>query len=113
MKPIHVIKLTLEKSLNVLEECGQDYLAVTYDLATAKLAIRIQEQESPRFNKLFVLLGNFHLEGSYFGALGYIIDCSGITDILVRDGDSTVATVARAPVIFSHQNLLDKFENSN
>ena len=82
----NVIKLTLEKSLNVLEECGQDYLAVTYDLATAKLAIRIQEQESPRFNKLFVLLGNFHLEGSYFGALGYIIDCSGITDILVDKG---------------------------
>ena len=34
---------------------------VTYDLATAKLAMQIQAEEKPTFDKIFISLGSFHL----------------------------------------------------
>ena len=61
------------QSQNVREECGEKYINVTYDLAIYKMAIRIQEQESPTFDDLFISQGGFHLECAYFVGLGFYI----------------------------------------
>ena len=52
------------------QEAGQEFAAVTYDLAIAQKAYAIQALEAPRFKNLLILLGNFHLKLAFFGTVG-------------------------------------------
>ena len=57
-----VVRETMKRSLNVAIETHQEYGVVTYDLAVALKAYSIQALDTPRFDKLLIMLGNFHLE---------------------------------------------------
>ena len=72
-----VVKETMRRSQIVSAACHQEYTVVAYDLAVAKLAKQIQDAESPEFDKVFVMFGSFHIEMSFFGSLGRIIEGSG------------------------------------
>lgn len=61
-----VVMHTLKMSQRVAEECDQQYISVTYDLAIATKALAIQFEESPRFDNVFIQLGTFHIELSFF-----------------------------------------------
>ena len=71
-------------ALKIAEECRQENIIVTYDLAIAKMAMQIQLIEKPKFDALFINLGAFHIEMAFFKALGKYIDSSGIVDVLVQ-----------------------------
>ena len=77
---------TMKRSISVAEECRDDCISVTYDLAIAKSATQIQSMLEPRFNRQFVNYGAFHIMFRYLGCLGYIIDGSGGPHILVESG---------------------------
>ena len=81
-----VVMETLKVSQQVAAECGETSILVHYDLAVAKPAIMIQNQESPRFDNIFICFGSFHIELAYFGALGYYLQGSGIEHILSESG---------------------------
>lgn len=68
----------------IAEKCQQLEIIVTYDLAIAKMAMQIQEQEKPLYNKFFVNLGAFHTEMAFFRAIEKYIDSSGLVEILVQ-----------------------------
>lgn len=68
---------TLNMSERIAEECEQKYISVTYDLAIANKALTIQSEESPKFDNLFIQLGSFHIELSFFKAIGKFSDDSG------------------------------------
>ena len=57
-----------------------------YDFAIAEKAYAIQALEAPRFKNLLILVGNFHLELSFFGAVGTFLNGSGIETILAESG---------------------------
>ncbi|EFN62557.1 hypothetical protein EAG_04876, partial [Camponotus floridanus] len=63
---IAVVKHTMEQAQKVGEECNQRYVQVTYDLAIAKIAYKIQSTSKPQFNNLFIHLGSFHLMMAFF-----------------------------------------------
>lgn len=67
----------------VRQECGQDFIEVTYDLGIAKTAFQIQATERPRFDDVFIHLGSFHIFLAYFKALGKFIDNCGLTNVMV------------------------------
>ena len=73
-----VVQETMVRSLKVANETKQSYAVVSYDLAVALKAYSIQALQAPEFDKLIILLGNFHLELAYFGALGTFLADSGI-----------------------------------
>ena len=77
-----VVRETMIQSLTVVEEMGQDHALVTYDLAVALKAYSIQALESPTFDKLLIMLGNFHIESAFYGAVRTMINESGIEFIL-------------------------------
>lgn len=81
-----VVKETMVRSLKIAEETTQDFIVVTYDLAVALKAYSIQSLESPHFDNLLILLGNFHLELALFGALGTFVQESGIEFLLTESG---------------------------
>ncbi|XP_014678737.1 PREDICTED: uncharacterized protein LOC106818551, partial [Priapulus caudatus] len=71
-----VVKETMKRSMKVACETNQDYAVVTYDLAVALKAYSIQSLEAPMFDRLLIMLGNFHLELAFYGAVGtYINEC--------------------------------------
>ncbi|XP_041481075.1 uncharacterized protein LOC121428475 [Lytechinus variegatus] len=79
-----IVRETMVRSLNVAKETGQDHAVVTYDLAVALKAYSIQALESPVFDKLLIMLGNFHIELAFYGAIGTFINASGIEYILTE-----------------------------
>ena len=81
-----VVRETMNRSMNVAAETKQEYGIVTYDLAVALKAYSIQALETPMFDKLLILLGNFHLELAFFGAVGTFISDSGAEYLLTEAG---------------------------
>ncbi|RVE41875.1 hypothetical protein evm_013483 [Chilo suppressalis] len=77
-----VVKETMRRSMQIASECGKNFFSVTYDLAMAKVALRIQSAED-EFQKLFINFGPFHIMLSFFKACGKFISGSGLTNILI------------------------------
>lgn len=71
---ISVVFETMCQSRKIAEECSQQYIQVTHDLAIAKVAYQIQCTENPQFNYLFIHLGAFHIMVTHFKAIGEFID---------------------------------------
>lgn len=79
-----VIKLTMIQAKQVGVECDQKYVQVTYDLAIAKIALKIQSTEAPQFDNLFIHLGSFHLMMAFFKAIGVFINECGLSHMMVE-----------------------------
>ena len=79
-----VVRETMIRTMNVANETGQEYAVVTYDLQVALKAYSIQAIETPMFDKLLVMLGHFHVELAFYGAVGTFINDSGIEYILTE-----------------------------
>ena len=76
-----VVCQTMKDSLKISSECRKHNIAVTCDLARAKLALQRQVEESPEFDNIFVTLGPFHIDLAFFNACGKIISESGALHI--------------------------------
>lgn len=61
-----VVMKTLDMANQIADECSQTYIVATYELAIAMKAYHIKDSMSPRFDRIFVNLGGFHIEMSYF-----------------------------------------------
>lgn len=72
----------MKRSLCIASESGKQSIAVTYDMAIAKLAMQIQSEEQPVFDRVFVALGSFHIELALWNAFGKVIAESGGPHIL-------------------------------
>lgn len=81
-----VVAETLGMSEKIAHECAQKYISVTFNLAIAKMAYAIQEEESPRFDNIFIHLGGFHIELAFFKALGKFIAEFGCPYVLTESG---------------------------
>lgn len=66
-----VVLKTLRIALNIAEECEQKHIVVTYDLAIACKAYRIQADMAPELDRIFITLGAFHIELSFFKVFYY------------------------------------------
>ena len=76
------VREAMKKLLKIFSECEKQNIAVTYDLAIAKLALQMQAKEPPEFRKIFILLGSFHIELPFFNACGKIMFESDALHIL-------------------------------
>lgn len=83
---LSVVRETLKTSLKVADECHQDFMVVTYDLAIAKMAFQLQLDEAPEFDRIFITLGDFHTKMAFLKAIGKFFDESGGSNILVESG---------------------------
>lgn len=82
-----VIQKTMNIALEIAKECSQKNLIVVYDMAIAIKAFKIQSELAPSpFDDLFIFIGPFHTELSYFKAVGKLIVDSGICSLLVQSG---------------------------
>ena len=81
-----VVRETMSRTMRVAAETGQEYGVVTYDLAVTLKAYCIQALDSPIFDKLLIMLVNFHLELAFYGAIGTYISDSGIEHLLTDSG---------------------------
>ena len=79
-----VIKETMWRSMQVANECGENFAIVSYDLLMAKQTKKIQAEESPEFDDLFIQFVQFHIMLSFLSSLGRIIEGSGGPYVLIE-----------------------------
>ena len=79
---IAVVGETLKRALTFANQSERDSIAVFYDLAIAKIAMQLQAEESPKYDKVFVTMGFFHMELAMLGAIGKYIAESGAGHLL-------------------------------
>ena len=72
-----VVAETLRRLLQIPEEGKKKSIVVTYDFAISKIAMQVQKEESRVYDNIFTVLGSFHIEMTYFKALGKITSESG------------------------------------
>ena len=77
-----VIAETLKRSIKLADESGRHTISVSCDLAVAKLMLRIQKEESPKYDRAFINFGAFHIKMAFFNAIGKYIDLSGGPNLL-------------------------------
>ncbi|GFV41186.1 uncharacterized protein TNCV_1102491 [Trichonephila clavipes] len=85
-----VVTHTMEQAQVVGKECNQTYVQVTYDLAIAKIAYKIQSTSKPQFNNLFIHLGSFHLMMAFFKAIGVFRNECGLSHMMIES--NTIAS---------------------
>ncbi|KAK3735621.1 hypothetical protein QZH41_007397 [Actinostola sp. cb2023] len=78
----HILKVSQQAS----REVHQQYTVVTFDLAVAKKAYALVWQNPEIFSDVIVQMGSFHLLCSYMSALGKLMRCSGLEEVLVESG---------------------------
>ena len=76
----------MKRSLDVAIETHQEYGVLTYDLAVALKAYSIQTLDAPRFDKLLIMLGNFHLELAFYGVIGTFMNERGVEYLVTESG---------------------------
>ncbi|GFU25149.1 uncharacterized protein TNCV_3360601 [Trichonephila clavipes] len=81
---VAVVTHTMEQAQVVGKECNQTYVQVTYDLAIAKIAYKIQSTSKPQFNNLFIHLGSFHLMMAFFKSIGVFINECGLSYMMIE-----------------------------
>ena len=81
-----VVKETMKKAQQLAVECGKCEIALTYDLAIAKMAMEIQTEEALTSDNIFVTLGSFHIEMAFFSVIGKYISESGGPHLLTESG---------------------------
>lgn len=69
-------------SLSIASEIGKTFFNATYDLAIAKIVLRIQSANE-KFKNLFIIFETFHILMSLHKAIGKFIKGSGLTNILI------------------------------
>ena len=68
-----VLAETMRRSLETAAKAQKTSTAVTYDLATAKIAMQIKHEETLKYDGVFIALGSFHIEMVFFKVLGKLI----------------------------------------
>ena len=72
-----IVAETMNCALKIADENERKSIAVTYDFAIAKVAMQIQATDTPKYDNLFVNLGAFHVEMTFFKVMGKFIAESG------------------------------------
>ena len=72
-----VVTETMNRAQRIAHECNKKYIAVTYDLAIAKVAMKIQATEMAKYDNILINLGAFHVKMAFLKVLGKFIDESG------------------------------------
>ena len=72
-----VVVETLKRSLKIADEANVDSISVMYDLTIAKIALQVQGEEKPTFDRIFTSPGSFHIEMTFFSAIEKVIAESG------------------------------------
>ena len=65
-----VVAAALNIAQRFASECAKQFISVTYDLAVAKIALKIPATQSPKYENLFVNIGAFYIEMAFFSAIG-------------------------------------------
>ena len=74
----------MKKAQQLAVGCGKREIALTYDLAIAKMVMEIQIEEAPTFDNIFVTLGSFHIEMAFFSVIRKYISESGGAHLLTE-----------------------------
>ena len=86
-----VVKETMKRSIDIANTVKQRQAFVAYNLEIAKIQKKIQSEESPVYDKFFIMFGCFHIELSFFhrpeNLLKIQVDPISFLDVILHQWD--------------------------
>lgn len=66
----HAVVVEILRSLKIAGEANRDSISERYDVAISEIALQVHTKETPTFDRIFILLGYFHIEMTFLSAIG-------------------------------------------
>ena len=103
---------TVQQILKIAQKASkgvqQKFTCITFDLAVAKMAYCLVCHIQLLFSDVIVHLGVFHIISAYLKAVGNIMACSGLEEILV---DSKVCATGLVDGVINESIITDPSQN--
>ena len=87
---VYTVLLQLKKIMGIL---GQKHSIITFDLAIYKVAKEVVWSRPQEFQHTIIRLGGFHVILNYLGALGNMLNSSGVIGLMSESGVFTNTTI--------------------
>ena len=82
-----VVVEILRRSLKIADEANRDSISETYDVAISEIALQVQAKEKPTFDRIFILLGSFHIEMTFFFSY-WKVNCNKLVNTVYRQNQT-------------------------
>lgn len=84
--PTHpdVVETSVEYCMKVSQRMGQEFTIITCDQAIYEIVLGQQKKKPQKYSKLALRMGGFHIAQNFLGAIGHLMQSTGIEDIMVE-----------------------------
>ena len=76
-----VVEQSVQYCMDVLRKHGQEYAIITCDQAIFELVLGLQKKNKEKY---LSSMGGFHIAQNFLGAIGHLMQSTGIEDIMVE-----------------------------
>ena len=79
-----VVEKSVEYCMGVSRKMGQEFTIITCDQAIYEVVLGLQKKMSEKYAKLVLQMGGFHIAQNFLGAIGHLMQATGIEDLMVE-----------------------------
>ena len=79
-----VVEQSVQYCMDVSRKQGQEFTIITCDQAIYEVVLGLQKKNLQKYAKLILRMGGFHLAQNFLGAIGHLMQATGIEDIMVE-----------------------------
>jgi len=70
--------------MEVAQKMDQEFTIITCDQAIYEVVLGLQKKKPQKYDKLVLRMGGFHIAQNFLGAMGHLMQATGIEDIMVE-----------------------------
>ena len=79
-----VVEQSIHYCMDVSKKQGQEFTIITCDQAIYEVVLGLQKKKHQQYAKVILRMGGFHIAQNFLGAIGHLMQSSGIEDITVE-----------------------------
>lgn len=79
-----VVEQSVQYCIDVSRKQGQEFTIITCDQAIYEVVLGLQKKNPQKYARLILRMGGFHITQNFLGAIGHLMQATGIEDIMVE-----------------------------
>ena len=104
-----VVENSLDYIIDVTLKLGNQFVVHTCDQAIYDIAYGLKVKKTHKYSKLILRLGGFHLALNFMGAIGHIMQGTGLEQVLVEGRVCTTGVVKRIMAGKDYYDILQAY----
>ena len=81
-----VVAESLNYCCSVAKTLGQEFCVLTCDQAIYEIVLALQKKHPDKYRQVIIRMGGFHIAMNFLGAIGHLMNETGLKDILTEAG---------------------------